>query len=235
MRARLRRLGRLLEENVSSMSLSHDLLLQVRRQMNRLVSHYEPVITLIELIFHAMGLSLEAQPETVRLPGFLFDMNQFFETLMSRFLSDHLPEYTVQDQYRLKGMMAYARDANPQRRQAPVPRPDFVVMQGHTLKAMLDAKYRNLWEKSLPRDMLYQLSVYALSQGPNGEAAILYPVTNSSAKLQIIEISDSLRGEQKARVSLRPVDLLRLTGLLQDRSLQREKEKDEFAHLLAFG
>ena len=54
----------------------------------------------------------ESQPE-VRLPGFLFDMNLFFQALVLRVLNNLL-EYSVQDKYRLKGIIAFLPDYNPQ-------------------------------------------------------------------------------------------------------------------------
>ena len=60
-------------------------------------------------------------------------------------------------------------------------------MSGNKIAAILDAKYRDLWERSLPRDMLYQLGMYALSRsGPDRQAVILYPTLEAGAIDQTI-------------------------------------------------
>jgi 5-methylcytosine-specific restriction enzyme subunit McrC len=84
---------------------------------------------------------------------------------------------------------------------------------GHTL---LDAEYRDLWEQSLPREMLYQLAIYALTQpGENPVSIILYPSVTEAAQDQVVEFRGALDGIAKASVILRPVHLLRLNGLLR--------------------
>jgi 5-methylcytosine-specific restriction enzyme subunit McrC len=231
-RARLRRLAGLLYAQVSGIALDFATLQRVRQQMNRLTAHYEPSITLIELLMQAAGVTLENSDQSMPLPGFLFDMNLFFERLLSRFLNEHLPEWTVHDQYRLRSVMSYSPQHNPRRRQSPIPRPDFVITQGASLVSMLDAKYCDLWEESLRRDMLYQLAIYALSQGRSGSAIILYPAVDAVPQPQVIDIHDPLNHTNTAQVILKPVNLERLSQLLGDRSLAARRERIAFATAL---
>ena len=99
-------------------------------------------------------------------------------------------------------------------RRAPEPRPDYVIQEGAKTIAILDAKYRDMWEHPLPRDILYQLAMYALSQGLGATATILYPTIDEAAKEARINIADPVYGEKRACVVLRPVNLLRLHELV---------------------
>jgi hypothetical protein len=75
------------------------------------------------------------------------------------------------------------------------------------MAALLDAKYRDLWERDLPRNMLYQLAIYALSQPKAATAAILFPTITADATAAVIEIRDPVRAGALGYVALRPVVL----------------------------
>jgi 5-methylcytosine-specific restriction enzyme subunit McrC len=193
-------------------------------------------LALIELLLAGQGTALRAEDEAATVPGFLFDMNRFFQALISRFLHEHLPGYTVRDEHRLQGMLAYAAGRNPQGRHAPAPRPDFVVLQGPRIIAMLDAKYRDLWEQRLPPEMLYQLVIYATSREAGGQATILYPTLDLVAQEACIEVRDPLAGGRRAEVILRPVDMLRLERLvIGPRTARRERDATAYALWLVRG
>ena len=235
LQSRLRRLVTRLSAGISPATLDFGSLTGIRHRLNRLTAHYEPGITLIELLMLSTGITLEAASRQAALPGFLFDMNSFFERLLYRFLKENLPNYTVHDQYRLTGMMAYNPEHNPQRRRSPTPRPDFVISDGERRIGILDAKYRDLWEQSLPRDMLYQLAIYALSQGWNGRSTILYPCVNSNSVPQVIEINEAFAKANKAHIILTPVNLNRLSELLQDENTSAHKKRAAYAESLVLG
>jgi 5-methylcytosine-specific restriction enzyme subunit McrC len=101
---------------------------------------------------------------------------------------------------------------------------------------MLDAKYRDLWERNLPREMLYQLALYAMGhEAIDRCATILYPTLNDAARQQIIFVQDSFRGTAKAQVILRPVNLLKLEQILHSKDVRAQKTRAMFAHQLVFG
>ena len=234
LRVRAGRLADLIAESVSPIRLDRQVFARLDGSMDRTTRAYEPAISLIRILADAGGVSLGGETGP-RLPGFFFDMNRFFQMLLGRFLKDNLPDLAVHSEHRLKGMLAYIPGWNPRRQQAPVPRPDFVVSTGAKVAAILDAKYRDLWENSLPRDMLYQLAIYAtIHEG--GTATILYPTTHAQATEARIEVRDPLGGKRRALVVLRPVLMERMDVLLSAKptaSILRERRA--FAREMVFG
>jgi 5-methylcytosine-specific restriction enzyme subunit McrC len=179
---------------------------------------------------------LEGQTTKTTLPGFLFDMNAFFQALVSRFLRENLPkEYSVSDEQGLKGMMRYNPKFNPGQQQSPRPRPDYVVIRQRTIHAILDAKYRELWEKRLPREMLYQLVVYAISDHQRPQSSILYPTTDARAKEARIDVTDPLFGRSLGQVCLRPVLLPRFEEMVTSNTSKARRDREAYAHRLVFG
>ena len=235
LRTRLRRLAARMAEHVSVFPLTAKGLAAARRRLNRMTAAYEPAFDLIALLLEGTGVSLEDAEQSLALPGFLFDMNLFFEALLTRFLTTNLPGYQVHSQFRLRDMMRYLPEANPLHRQAPTPRPDIVIRHGGTTVAMLDTKYRDLWNKPLPRDMLYQLAIYALSRDQVREATILYPSTGGAQRDQVIEIREPAYASQRARLILRAVDLPRLAAAIEMRGIYGDRSRQKMAIRLAFG
>lgn len=226
---------KLLSESVSDIHLHRSLFPRVWAACNRLTRSYEPALRIIQLLVTGNGISFEQQAQTVSVDGFLFDMNRFFQTLVTRVLDEYLsePPYQVESEYRLTGIISYDFRENPQHRNAPVLRPDILVRHRGTLVAVLDAKYRDLWENDLPAHMLYQLAIYALSQDQHWEAIILYPTLNAGARDQRI-IIDRLAAGHTASVVLRPVNLLRLDALLCEKSQRGQDEIMRMAYDMVY-
>ncbi len=225
-------MARVLAEEHADDGLSASLLEQGRRGLNRLTSAYEPAVRLIELLYACSAVSLDGET-SVALPGFLFDMNRFFQTLMGRFLGEYLRGFEVREEAVLAEMMRYLPGLNPLGRRSPAPRPDFLVARGLRVAALLDAKYRDLWERELPREMLYQLAIYALSQPRAATAAIVYPTTARGATDAVVEIRDPVRSGALGFVALRPVVLGELAAAV--RSGGERGAGEQLAWRLAFG
>jgi 5-methylcytosine-specific restriction enzyme subunit McrC len=77
----------------------------------------------------------------------------------------------------------------------------------------------------LPREMLYQLAVYALSKttAPS-RSTVLYPTLAANAIDQVILLKDPALGHKRAELGLRPVDLLKMEGLIRPRQGGHLKE-----------
>lgn len=236
LRVQLRRQAAQMEGGVTAVPLTADALKQAYRASDRLATAYRPALAIAELLLGGQGTALRDGQDATPVPGFLFDMNRFFQALLSRFLREGLPDHEIRDEARLRGMLAYDERRNPRRRQAPSPRPDFMVLApGKKTMAILDAKYRDLWERPLPRDMLYQLAIYA-GGGTLGRATILYPTLIAGAQEACIEVRDPVSTRRLAEVILRPVNMGRLAEVVgATPGVARQREVAAFASWLVFG
>jgi len=234
LRGRLRGMAALLEESVGPIPLNSTLLRRAAQATNRLTAAYRPALSLIEIVAHSRGITLDSNDLDLRLPGFLFDMNRFYQMLLSRFLAENLTGYKVQNEFRLADLFAYVPGYNPHSRRSPTPRPDFVILSGSRTAAVLDAKYRDLWSEELPREMLYQLTLYSMGWGGGGVATILYPTMHREAREARIEFRNPLAQTGKCQVVLRPVDMEVVAQLIAgDRRCQRGRI--QYAQWLVFG
>ncbi len=235
-RSRARRVAAPLAEFVRPIALNRATFRALRRSATRLTSAYEPAFGLIRLLMAGYGISPTHGTESAELPGFLFDMNLLFQEAVGRFLREWLADARVAEQYGLKDIFQYQALFNPRRRRTPTPRPDYVISRAGQIVAIADAKYRDLWERDLPPGMLYQLSVYALSQASCTAATILYPAPTMTARESRIAINDPVTGRMRAEVSLRPVHLARFADLVARlRTASNDRQRREYAAHLAYG
>lgn len=185
------------------------------RGLTRLTSAAEPALTIIRLLQDMLGVAFDTASESSRMPGFLFDMNKFFQRLLSRFLHENLTGQHIVDERSIRNVFAYA---GPKQRVAPAPRPDYALYESRTLRCLLDAKYRDAWERWIPPEWLYQLSIYALAS-PEHVSVLLYASMATDACDERIEVRPpvwrSSRGP--AYVILRPVVLSELAELVDPR------------------
>ena len=209
------RIGDQLSMLTKETRLSRPILNAAQRSISRLNDVYKPAIELINILFESQSVQIENGEEHISLPGYFFDMNLFFETLVSKLLKSLQDEYSVIDQYRLGMLFAYEPKRNPKGKRSPTPRPDFALLKNGSVVQLLDAKYRDLWDRNLPRDMLYQLAVYAVSGIGNSSATILYPAMNGVPVLQQINIKNPLSKVTMARVFIKPIDLIKVAGFIE--------------------
>ena len=233
LRARLRRLADQFGRNVSGVPLSLSLLEDAATSISRLNKTYRPSLELIRLLLEGMGGALSTRATETELPGFLFDMNRFFQDLLARFLRENLTNWDIREEYRLRDAVRYAPGHNPRNRRMPVPRPDFALIREGRVRAFLDAKYRDLWRSPLPRDMLYQLALYATSStrgATAGRATILYPLVSSAEEPhpvpdQRLEILHPTTRHPRAHITLRAVNLTHLADLLAEKDTVHSRRK----------
>lgn len=231
LRVEARRLAKRLEMEITPIKLTSQALAMGFNQLTRLTEVYESALTLIALLLEGHGISIDDGKLRRELPGFLFDMNSFWESLLSKFLRKSLEGYQVHDQYR-SPMMKYREGENPRRRKHPTPRPDYVVMLENKMIAILDAKYIDLWNRPPDAKILYQLGMYALGHDDVRHSIILYPTIDAQATTQKIEIQDAVYRHQKGLITIQPVNLYELEKLIQLRGIMGQRHRRNYARSL---
>jgi 5-methylcytosine-specific restriction enzyme subunit McrC len=188
---------------------------RAERALTRLTDACKPALTIIRLLQETLGVAFDSGQRQSRMPGFLFDMNVFFQRLLSRFLRDNLVGGRIVDEAAIRNLFAYAPDANPRRRSVPAPRPDYAFLRDDALCGFLDAKYRDIWERGLPSDWLYQLSIYALAS-PSEASVLLYASMSPDARDERVEVRQPILSSTRrsASVIIRPVPLPYLAELI---------------------
>jgi 5-methylcytosine-specific restriction enzyme subunit McrC len=207
---------------------------RAERDLTRLTAASGPALTIIRLLHDSLGIAFKSGQPVSRMPGFLFDMNVFFQRLLSRFLHDNLAGARIADELAIRTLFSFATDANPKQRRAPAPRPDYALFYGKTLHGFLDAKYRDIWEGGLPAEWLYQLSIYALAS-PSEVSVLLYASMSAEARDERVEVRQPVLWSNKrpASVILRPVRLPYLAELLHpDRARSLAGERRQLADQL---
>ena len=203
---------------------------RAERDLTRLTAACGPALTIIRLLHNTLGIAFDSGQPPSRMPGFLFDMNVFFQRLLSRFLRDNLAGARIADELAIRNLLAYAL----KQRRAPTPRPDYALFYDKVLHGFLDAKYRDVWERSLPAEWLYQLSIYALAS-PTEVSVLLYASMSTEARDERVEVRQPVTWSNKrpASVILRPVPLPYLAELLDpDRARSLADERRRLAHQL---
>jgi 5-methylcytosine-specific restriction enzyme subunit McrC len=196
----------LLRRSVTPTPLDEALLRAARARIHAGARAYLPALELIEAL--ARG---QVGVGGVLPAGFLFDMNRFFQAVVARLLRGHLRGWELHEEWVMQDLLRYAPDANPHQRRAPLPRPDFALFSSGKLVAILDAKYRDLWAEPLPREMLYQLALYAIGHGQ--ASIIVYPSDDPYAREARVELREPTGPWGFRTVALRPLGLTRLAEL----------------------
>jgi 5-methylcytosine-specific restriction enzyme subunit McrC len=215
LRRRVKLLAHFFGDIGEAIRIDSRLLERAERGLTRLTLAYAPAMKLIRLLFDHQGPELQGTENVRRVPGFLFNMNAFFQKLLSRFLHENLVDRCIQDERQLRQLFSFAHQKNPKQRNVPSPRPDFALLQDSSVLGYLDAKYRDIWSVGIPAEWIYQLSIYALAS-PTRTSVLLYAsMADDASDEELLIRSPGLDSPQpRASVVMRPVKMLRLTRLV---------------------
>ncbi|MDF3013137.1 MAG: restriction endonuclease [Cellvibrio sp.] len=162
---------------------------------DRLMAHYQPVRPWCELVLgQQMPLAMQGSTSGISL---LFPMEKLFETFVEKKLHKLIPP-----PYRLKSQAASKSLCEHDNGQMFQLRPDLLVIQGNSICAVLDTKWKliNSANKSdkygLSQSDFYQLFAYGHKylHGVKGQMMLIYPKTAAFTKpLPVFDYGNDLR------------------------------------------
>ena len=230
-------LVKIFKENVKFIECSAVFINKALNNITRLTENYRSAITLIKIIETPPTFIDKKEEKTMKMYGFFFDMNIFFQNLLLKFFIETLGQDCVKSELSIKNMYRFI--TNPYGKKNPKLRPDYLILDEEKNQIILDAKYKDLSKKSLPSKWLYQLSMYALSGSfsPNqvNRSIILYTTNDIYAKDAEIQINkpNLEKKGQKAYVIIRPVMWEMLHEyLIERKDSKRRNEAKQFAKAL---
>lgn len=212
--------------SVTERSLERHLLCDALRALNRLNAYYENAVRIVQMLHLGSGGFIHGPSgeSQTQIPGFFFDMNKLFESVLTKFLRDNLPHEKYEVLPQKNSHMATA----PAEKKRLYGIPDIIVEIRGTVpvqRIVLDAKYFTI---SPGRGPIEQLAMYALTCSEhNGRyrSTILFPDTPGTRTPPwdvFVHRYDKTHEDAICTITVRPVDMLRLIELI-DRGQRGDK------------
>ena len=131
---------------------------QSLRSLNKFNEYYGNVLVLVKLIIGTLFTASLYGGESKGF-GFLINMNNVFEALVTKLVSDVYRDFDVKDQEKSQNnIILESHGLNEMKI-----KPDIVIWKGGDIKKIVDAKYKEFNGTSLQESDVYQASTYSLA------------------------------------------------------------------------
>lgn len=223
----LRSLMKYFDGNISDSDLSGRLFKTAYDSINRSNIYYRTAIRLLELLYENFGFNLKEGELTG--PGFLFNMERFFQDVLAKFFTQFLPYRTFKHEKEIPNVFSYLDKDMTKKIERSI-RPDYTITYTEPKPGFIyfDAKYMDLWVKSIPIGIIYQLGFYSLLSHPKyNRSFILYPTQDKKAVDKKIRINLDEKLKDPHYIIARPVDLKEIYEAVMNWVKYRSKDKGE--------
>lgn len=223
----------LMKDVVKKQEINSKLIDNASRNISRLNKNYKKAIEIIKLLYDGSGILFNDKNIDIAIEGFLINMNSFFQKLITKYLTENLIKYKIIPEYKIGNFMYYIPEYNPQNKRNPFPRPDIMVIPPDKPQYYIDTKYIDLWNRTPPSYILYQMGVYSLSMNQKeNKVIVLYPTITNVASDAVIKIENPLLTYQKSYIILRPINIMELLDNIKEGN--RNKNYQYALNLVSF-